>query len=125
MTPECQALLAAATAKLKAADLLLADGFADDAASRAYYAVFHAVSALHLANGNTFSSHAQLIGRFNKDFVRTGRLPAEFTKIVTRLFQDRQLGDYALDSISLEQAAQDIDDARRIIAAIDEQLTNQ
>ena len=125
MTPECQALLAAATAKLKAADLLLADGFADDAASRAYYAVFHAVSALHLANGNTFSSHAQLIGRFNKDFVRTGRLPAEFTKIVTRLFQDRQLGDYALDSISLEQAAQDIDDARRIIATIDDQLTNQ
>ena len=125
MTPECQALLAAATAKLKAADLLPADGFADDAASRAYYAVFHAVSALHLANGNTFSSHAQLIGRFNKDFVRTGRLPAEFTKIVTRLFQDRQLGEYALDSISLELAAQDIDDARRIIAAIDEQLTNQ
>ena len=125
MTPECQALLAAATAKLKAADLLLADGFADDAASRAYYAVFHAVSALHLANGNTFSSHAQLIGRFNKDFVRTGRLPAEFTKIVTRLFQDRQLGEYALDSISLEQAAQDIDDARRIIATIDDQLTNQ
>ena len=125
MTPECQALLAAATAKLKAADLLLADGFADDAASRAYYAVFHAVSALHLAKGNTFSSHAQLIGRFNKDFVRTGRLPAEFTKIVTRLFQDRQLGEYALDLISLELAAQDIDDARRIIAAIDDQLTNQ
>lgn len=122
MIPECEALLAAAAVKLQAADLLLADGFTDDAASRAYYAVFHAISALHLANGNAFSSHAQLIGRFNKDFVRTGRLSAEFTKIVTRLFQDRQRGDYALATISSEQAALDIEDARRLIAAIREQL---
>ena len=119
MTPECDALLAAAEAKLRAADLLLAEGLPDDAASRAYYAAFHAVSALHLAQGNAFSSHAQLIGRFNKDFIRTGRLPAEFARILTRLFQDRQLGDYgAPASVSQEQARQDINDARRLIAAI-------
>ena len=119
MTPECDALLAAAEAKLRAADLLLAEGLPDDAASRAYYAAFHAVSALHLAQGNAFSSHAQLIGRFNKDFIRTGRLPAEFARILTRLFQDRQLGDYgAPASVSPEQAQQDIIDSRRLIAAI-------
>ena len=124
MTPECDALLAAAEAKLRAADLLLAEGLPDDAASRAYYAAFHAVSALHLAQGNAFSSHAQLIGRFNKDFIRTGRLPAEFARILTRLFQDRQLGDYgAPASVSLEQAQQDINDARRLIAAIHNTLT--
>lgn len=60
MTPECEALLAAADAKLRAADLLLTEGLPDDAASRAYYAAFHAVSALHLADGNAFSCHAQL-----------------------------------------------------------------
>jgi len=119
VTPECDALLAAADAKLRAADLLLTEGLPDDAASRAYYAAFHAVSALHLADGNAFSSHAQLIGRFNKDFVRTGRMPTAFAKILTRLFQDRQLGDYgAPASISPEQARQDIDDARQLIAAI-------
>lgn len=47
MTPEGDALLAAAAAKLRAADLLLAEGLPDDAASRAYYAAFHAVSALN------------------------------------------------------------------------------
>jgi len=105
VTPACDALLATAAAKLRAADLLIAEGLPDDAASRAYYAAFHAVSALHLAEGNAFSSHAQLIGRFNKDFVRTGRLPLEYARILTRLFQDRQLGDYgAPASISHEQA---------------------
>ena len=67
MTPECDALLSAAEAKLRAADLLLTEELPDDAASRAYYAAFHAVSALHLAQGNAFSSHAQVIGRFNKE----------------------------------------------------------
>ncbi|MEA3644060.1 MAG: HEPN domain-containing protein [Lamprobacter sp.] len=60
MTPECNALLTAAEAKLRAADLLLAEGLPDDAASRAYYAAFHAVSAIHLAQGNAFSSDAQV-----------------------------------------------------------------
>lgn len=55
VTPECDALLAAAEAKLRAADLLLAEGLPDDAASRAYYAAFHAVSALHLAQGSALS----------------------------------------------------------------------
>jgi uncharacterized protein (UPF0332 family) len=119
MTPESQALLAAANAKLKAAELLRKEGLTGDAASRAYYAVFHAISAVHLANGNTFSSHAQLIGRFNKDFVRTGTFAPEFTRIVTRLFEDRQLGDYeATTAIPDAQARQDIDDAHRLIDAI-------
>jgi uncharacterized protein (UPF0332 family) len=123
VTPECDALLAAADAKPRAADLLLTEGLPDDAASRAYYAAFHAVSALHLADGNAFSSHAQLIGRFNKDFVRTGRMPTAFAKVLTRLFQDRQLGDYgAPASVSPEQARQDIDDARQLIAAIRDAL---
>ncbi len=123
MTPECDILLAAADVKLRAADLLLTEGLPDDAASRAYYAAFHAVSALHLADGNAFSSHAQLIGRFNKDFVRTERMPAVFAKILTRLFQDRQLDDYgAPASISPGQAQQDIDDARQLIAAIRDAL---
>lgn len=123
MTPERDALMAAAEAKLRAAEVLLAEGLPDDAASRAYYAAFHAVSALHLANGNAFSSHAQLIGRFNKDFVRTGRMSAVFARILTRLFQDRQLGDYgAPASISYGQAQQDIDDARQLIAAVRDAL---
>ena len=119
MNPESAALLAAAADKLQAAQILLEAGLNDDVASRAYYAVFHAISALHLENGNAFSSRAQTIGRFNKDFVRTGIFSPVFTRIVTRLFEDRQLGDYdATSKIPPDQAAQDLLDARAIVEAI-------
>ncbi|NCC34411.1 MAG: HEPN domain-containing protein [Chloroflexia bacterium] len=119
MTPECEALLQAADDKLKAAEILRSAGLNGDAASRAYYAAFHAISALHLAAGNTFSSHSQLIGRFNKDYVRTGIFAPVLTRNITRLFEDRQLGDYEPTStVTSEQAQQDIADAHEIIEAI-------
>jgi uncharacterized protein (UPF0332 family) len=119
VTPESEALLTAAESKLKAAELLLNAGMNGDAVSRAYYAVFHAISALHLASGNSYSSHAQLIGRFNKDFVRTGVFAPALSRVVTRLFEDRQLGDYdATAEFPLDQATQDITDAHQLVQAI-------
>lgn len=124
MTPESGVLLTAAEAKLKAAKILQGSGLYGDAASRVYYGVFHAISALHLASGNSFSSHAQLIERFNKDFVHTGIFAPAFIRILTRLFEDRQLGDYdATAEITPEQANQDITDAHQIIQAIRTHLT--
>jgi len=73
--------LEAAEHKLRAAKLLLEAGELGDAASRAYYAVFHAISAVHLVRGQTYSSHAQAIGSFNKKYVRSGTFPTTFTKI--------------------------------------------
>ena len=123
MIPAIAQLLRAAEDKVEASELLLREGLNGDAASRAYYAAFHAISALHLSRGQTFSSHAQLIGRFNKDFVRSGVFPPEYTRILTRLFEDRQLGDYdATTEIDRDQASQDVTDARRIVAAIQAHL---
>lgn len=119
MSPEIRDILEAANAKLQAADLLLRENLCGDAASRAYYAAFHAISALHLSRGNTFSSHSQLIGRFNKDYVRTGLFPPEFTRIMARLFEDRQSGDYDIaPSITQDEARQDVNDARKIVEGI-------
>lgn len=123
MKPQCAALLASAESKLNAARILLAEDLPGDAASRAYYAAFHAMSALHLAYGQTFSSHAQVIGRFNKDFVKSGDFPAELTRVVTRLFEDRQTGDYDVSvAVPMERAHQDLIDAERVVAAITEFL---
>lgn len=103
--------------------MLVANGAWDDAGSRAYYAAFHAISALHPSQGQTFSSHAQSIGRFNKDFVRTGMFSKEFTAILTRLFEDRQSGGYDVSGlVTAEDAQRDVDDARRLLKAIDAYL---
>lgn len=120
MTPQIEAVLRKAAEKRHVAEMLVTNGAWDDAVSRAYYAAFHAVSALHLSQGNSFSSHAQSIGRFNRDFVRTGIFPGEFTAILTRLFEDRQSGDYDLGGlITEEEAKRDVGDAKRMLEAIE------
>ena len=123
MKPEATALLDHARSKLHAARVLLAAGAPGDAASRAYYAAFHAVSAVLLEAGQAYSSHAQVLGAFNRDFVHAGAFPREFTAILSRLFEDRQTGDYdpapGLDSAV---AAQDVADAERIVDAASARL---
>ena len=115
--------MAHARSKLGAARVLLAADAPGDAASRAYYAAFHAVSAALLARGQAYSSHAQVLGAFNKDFVHAGVFPREFTAILTRLFEDRQTGDYdPTTRLGLGDAKRDVEDAQRVVDAIDAHL---
>ncbi len=105
--------------KLRAARILLENGAWGDAASRAYYAAFHAVSAALLSREEAYSTHAQVLGRFNKEFVHSGIFPKEFTTLLTRLFEDRQSGDYDfLPGLTESESRQDVADARRIVEAI-------
>lgn len=119
MKDELKAMLAQAQEKLRAAGLLLDGGAWGDASSRAYYGAFHAVSAVLLSRGETYSSHAQVLGRFNKEFVHPGIFPKEFTTVLTRLYEDRQSGDYDfVAGVSESEARQDVIDAHRIVDAI-------
>jgi uncharacterized protein (UPF0332 family) len=85
----------------------------------AYYAAFHAVGAALLSRGETYSRHGQVLGAFNRAFVHTGLFPREFTALLTRLFENRQSGDYDVFlGVTEAEARQDVADAQRIIAAI-------
>lgn len=95
----------------------------DDAVSRAYYAVFHAMNAALISRGLSFSSHAQTIGVFNREFVKSGVFPKEYSQIIQDLFEDRQAGDYDVDTIIDEQTAREsIDKAEIIISGIERYL---
>ncbi len=59
-----KAIMAKANEKLAAANRELSGGFYGEAASRAYYAVFHALSAVLATQGLSFSSHSQPLGGF-------------------------------------------------------------
>jgi len=114
----CQ-ILEKAESKLKTARIDFDNGQYDDAISRAYYAVFHAISAALLSRQLVFSSHSQVVGAFNKEFVKAGIVPKEFTAIIQRLFADRQTGDYdIIDVIDKETAAEGIRNAVTILSAI-------
>ncbi|MEN9796581.1 MAG: hypothetical protein RL653_277 [Pseudomonadota bacterium] len=111
-----EAILKKAEQKQQSARHALEAGDWDDASSRAYYAVFHAVSAVLRQRGAVFTSHGQTLGAFNRDFVATGRFPRDTTKVLTRLFEDRQLGDYdVFAAVTPETARRDVEDAARLV----------
>ena len=116
-------MLRKADEKLTTAEIDFNNERYDDSISRTYYAVFHAISAVLLSKGLHYSSHAQVIGNFNKEFVKTKIFPKTFTKIIQRLFEERQIGDYDIESgITKKEAKINLDDASKIIAAVNKYL---
>ncbi len=78
-----------------AAGIVLAEGEDYDfASSRIYYAVFYGMEAVLLTQKITSSKHAHVISRFNQYFIKTGAFPKEISKAISRLFRERQVGDY-------------------------------
>ncbi len=120
-----RAMLDKAQAKLAAAQRELQAGWPGEAASRAYYAVFHAIAAVLATRGLSFSSHAQAIGAFNRAFVKSGLFPSDATKAIHRLFEDRQIADYDwVTSVDAETGARDVSDAERLVDACRDYIEN-
>lgn len=112
-------MLRKAEEKLITAEIDLKNERYDDSISRTYYAVFHAISAILLSKGLHYSTHSQVIGNFNKEFVKTKIFPKSYTKIIQRLFEERQTGDYDFESkITKNEAEQNCNDASKIINAV-------
>jgi len=63
-----QDLEAHATERLRAARELLKLELYADVVTRAYYAAFSAVTLLHYLAGDSYSSHRQVLGQFNKHY---------------------------------------------------------
>lgn len=63
--------LQTAKADLKSARILLAAEEYKGANNRAYYAIFHAINAVHALNGKSYKRHKDAIGNFNRDYVKT------------------------------------------------------
>ena len=75
--------------QLIAADLLKV------AVNRIYYGMFYCLNSLALKYDFQSSKHLQLIGWFNKTFIKTGLIENKFGKILRDAFKNRIDGDYA------------------------------
>ncbi|NLB66147.1 MAG: HEPN domain-containing protein [Lentisphaerae bacterium] len=110
-------MLAKAKRKLAAARRELKAGYWEEATTHAYYAAFHAITAVLATERLEFRSHAQTIGAFNSRFVRTGTFEKESAKILHRLFGNRQLADYDWTFVGdLESAKKDVQDSAALVA---------
>lgn len=79
---------------LKSARILLEAEEYKDANNRAFYAIFHAINAVHALNGNSFRRHKDAIGNFNKNYLKTGVFSREIGRKIGEAEEIRHASDY-------------------------------
>lgn len=113
---EAEVLFTRAHESLAAARIMIREGFANIAASRAYYVLFYVAEALLLSRGLVFSSHSAVIAAFGKEFARPGTLDPKFHRYLIASQELRQTGDYGVEqNVSLSEASQAIDWAEEFL----------
>jgi len=71
----------------------------ETAQNRIYYAIFYTVSALAQSRGFVTSKHGQLIGWFNREFIKSGIFPREYGELYRNALKYRQETDYTFNSV--------------------------
>lgn len=95
---------------LKEADVLFQAGMSHRSVmNRLYYAMFYALLALLQDKQAGTSKHCGAISLFDKEFIKTGILDKEFSKVLHRAFELRQKGDYMEQT---EVTKQDVEEIR-------------
>jgi len=79
---------------IELARFLIASKKLSVAVNRIYYGMYYSLTALALKYKFETSKHQQLIGWFNKEFIVTKAVDANFGKIIRHSFQNRNKGDY-------------------------------
>lgn len=116
---EIAANLERAERSIAAAKELVAGGFHDFAASRAYYAAFYAATAALLTEGLELSKHGGVIASVHQRLIKTGRLDKEQGKELNWLFELRNVGDYGVTiHVSQQDAERAIQVATDLLRAI-------
>ena len=114
MSPEVLDLWDRAGHALHSAEKIVDDD-PDGAASRAYYAALHAVSAFFAVEGRAFRKHTAVEAAVHRDLVRNGGWPIEFGAAFSTLASLRQTGDYGGSVHVTGEAARDAVAKARII----------
>lgn len=116
-----EASLERAEKALKSAKLLEENGQLEDAASRAYYAMFHAARALLFSKGVTARTHRGTISLFGEKIVKQGILHVEFADMLRKAFDLRQKSDYELyTELNAELVKEVIRNAGKLIEKVKE-----
>ena len=92
----------------------------DSAASRAYYAAFHGVTAVLACRGLSFTKHTAVRAALHRDLIQAGLLSAELGRDYDYLLDLRETADYGgVAEASRASAAKAIAKASAILAALE------
>jgi hypothetical protein len=91
----------------------------DSAASRAYYAAFHALTAALALRGQTFSKHSAIRAALHREFIQGGLLEQDLGRDYDFLMDLRETGDYGgLAQVSSDNALMAVEKAAGIVEAV-------
>lgn len=111
---------------LKSAQILFAAEEYKGANNRAYYAIFHAINAIHALNGKAYKRHKDAIGNFNKEYVKTEIFSREIGRKIGEAEEIRHASDYDDFYIaSREEAERQIDVANEFIQMAEKYCMSQ
>ncbi len=89
------------------------------AQNRLYYAIFYIIKALAVKEKFNTSKHTELLGWFNKNYVRTKIIESDLAGVYKDTYEDRHKSDYTLFfSPSKEDLLKDIERAKELIGQI-------
>lgn len=108
---------------LEAAYVLLQADSYRGANNRAYYAIFHVVSAVLALEGISFKRHKDTLAYFNKNYVAAGILSREMGKKIVKAEEIRHASDYDTFYVaSKEDTVQQVETADKLIRLVTEKF---
>ena len=111
---------------LRAAEVLVREGFYEDAVSRAYYATLHAAKAALFIHDIATESHAVVRRMFGLHLIRSGEIEPMWSSNLGESLDDRLAADYdASISFSSEEASQECQRTRAFLDRIHRYLLAQ
>lgn len=94
--------------------------------NRAYYAIFHAMRAVHALSGFDSGKHSGIISEFQRAYIKTGIFDKECSIIIKTASEIRNDSDYEDFYItSREEAAEQLANARLFVGKVEEYLSKQ
>ena len=83
-----------AKSDINSAKILLEAGEYRSSNNRAYYGIYHAISAVHALEGNAYKKHKDALANFNKEYVKTEIFPRNIGRRISEAAEIRHASDY-------------------------------
>lgn len=96
-----------AKSDVKAAQILMEAKEYRGANNRAYYGIYHAISAIHALDERAYKRHKDALANFNKDYVKTEIFPRSLGKRIAEAEEIRHASDYDDFYIATKEEAQE------------------
>lgn len=110
-----------AKSDVKSAKILLEAGEFRGANNRAYYGIYHAISAIHGLDGVVYKRHREAIANFNKNYIRAEVFPKNLGRKIAEAEEIRHASDYDDFFIATkDEAIEQISTAEELITLVEE-----